>query len=277
MTMRPAALAAVPALALLGCGVPDTPIPVVVKEKPAATSVPNKPAELPKVKAAETDPAKLGEKIVDTKVGTGTTAEDGDTLQMRYTGRLKSDGSVFDSTAAHGDKPFTFPLGGGQVIKGWDIGIKGMKVGGKRTLEIPPELAYGPQAQDKIPANSTLVFDVDLVDVQKAADAQTVERTTLAPGTGPAVKLGDMVSITYKASLADGTVVDDQTAKPIQFKVGAPEVAVKGLNLALVGMKKGQRVEATIPPLLGYAGGMMSEKVPPGSTLKFLITLVSVG
>jgi FKBP-type peptidyl-prolyl cis-trans isomerase len=106
-------------------------------------------------------------KIEDVVVGTGDTAENGDTLSMKYTGKLEN-GAEFDSTAKHGDQPFKFPLGAGRVIKGWDQGILGMKVGGKRKLTIPPELGYGARgAGDRIPPNSTLVFDVELVGVEK--------------------------------------------------------------------------------------------------------------
>jgi peptidylprolyl isomerase len=103
-------------------------------------------------------------KIVDTVVGTGTEATKGKKVTVQYTGKLE-DGTKFDSSYDHG-QPFTFTLGVGQVIKGWDQGVNGMKVGGKRTLTIPPELGYGAQSQSGIPANSTLIFDVELLDVQ---------------------------------------------------------------------------------------------------------------
>ncbi|MFO0737184.1 MAG: FKBP-type peptidyl-prolyl cis-trans isomerase [Labilithrix sp.] len=103
----------------------------------------------------------------DLVVGSGETAESGDTLSMKYAGTLL-DGTEFDSTAKHGDQPFKFQIGAGRVIKGWDQGIVGMKVGGKRKLTIPPELGYGARgAGDKIPPNSTLVFNVELVGVEK--------------------------------------------------------------------------------------------------------------
>lgn len=102
--------------------------------------------------------------VVDTVVGTGTTAEAGKTVYVHYTGKL-TDGTVFDSSIPRGE-PFTFQLGSGQVIQGWELGISGMKVGGKRTLTIPPELGYGAQAMGPIPANSTLIFDVELMDVK---------------------------------------------------------------------------------------------------------------
>ena len=102
----------------------------------------------------------------DITVGTGTTAVSGKTVKVHYTGWL-TDGKKFDSSLDRG-QPFSFPLGGGQVIKGWDEGVAGMKVGGKRQLRIPPELGYGARgAGGVIPPNATLIFDVELLDVGK--------------------------------------------------------------------------------------------------------------
>ena len=98
-------------------------------------------------------------------MGTGTEAMAGDSVTVEYVGEL-TDGTVFDSTQSHG-QPFTFPLGKGQVIAGWDEGVLGMKVGGERVLVIPASLGYGAQAVGPIPANSTLVFDIKLDSVQK--------------------------------------------------------------------------------------------------------------
>ena len=101
----------------------------------------------------------------DLVVGKGREAKNGDTLVVEYTGTL-SDGTVFDSTQKHG-KPFSFELGAGRVIKGWDQGLAGMKVGGKRKLTIPPALAYGDKGMPPIiPPASTLVFDVELVSIK---------------------------------------------------------------------------------------------------------------
>jgi FKBP-type peptidyl-prolyl cis-trans isomerase len=105
-------------------------------------------------------------KITDSVVGTGATAQAGMTVFVHYTGTL-IDGQVFDSSIPRGE-PFSFELGGGQVIQGWDIGIQGMKVGGKRTLVIPASLAYGDRPTGPIPANSTLIFEVELLDVQSS-------------------------------------------------------------------------------------------------------------
>lgn len=99
----------------------------------------------------------------------GQTAKKGDMVSMNYTGRLE-DGTVFDSNVDpkfQHVEPFTFELGAGKVIPGWDEGIVGMKVGEKKTLVIPPEKAYGPNDYGPIPGNSTLTFDVELISIKK--------------------------------------------------------------------------------------------------------------
>ncbi len=106
--------------------------------------------------------------IQDQVVGTGATAMAGDSVTVNYVGAL-TNGTVFDASANHGTTGFTFVLGAGQVIKGWDQGVAGMKEGGKRLLAIPAALAYGDRAMgNAIPANSDLIFEVELLKVQKA-------------------------------------------------------------------------------------------------------------
>lgn len=100
-------------------------------------------------------------KIEDLHVGTGLTVGAGMSLTVNYTGTL-TDGTVFDTSI--GNRPFTFVLGVGEVIAGWDRGLVGMKVGGQRKLTIPSELGYGPQGSDPIPPNATLIFEVELLD-----------------------------------------------------------------------------------------------------------------
>ena len=110
-----------------------------------------------------------GLQLEDTTAGTGATAAAGKTCVMHYTGWLWNEGargSKFDSSHDHGS-PFSFGLGKGQVIKGWDEGVAGMQVGGKRTLLIPPELGYGARgAGGVIPPNATLLFEVELLDLK---------------------------------------------------------------------------------------------------------------
>lgn len=126
----------------------------------------NQPAE----KEQASKPA-LGVKVVqgvtvdDKKIGSGPAAKNGDRVGMRYIGKLK-DGKQFDANKK--GKPFTFRLGAGEVIRGWEIGIQGMSVGGERRITIPAHLAYGSKGMPGIPANSTLVFDVKLISLNKA-------------------------------------------------------------------------------------------------------------
>tara|TARA_B100000427_G_C15502792_1_gene592725 strand:- start:823 stop:1161 length:339 start_codon:yes stop_codon:yes gene_type:complete len=104
--------------------------------------------------------------IENIDTGDGTEAQDYNKVVVNYTGKLE-DGSIFDSSLKQGREPFTFTLGVGSVIKGWDIGVKGMKVGGKRRLTIPPELGYGDKgAGSVIPAGATLIFEIDLLKVE---------------------------------------------------------------------------------------------------------------
>jgi FKBP-type peptidyl-prolyl cis-trans isomerase len=109
-----------------------------------------------------------GLQYTDTNVGTGAEATAGKKVSVHYTGWLYNNGEKgkkFDSSLDRG-QPFSFPLGGHQVIQGWDEGVAGMKVGGKRTLIIPPDLGYGARgAGGVIPANATLMFDVELLKV----------------------------------------------------------------------------------------------------------------
>lgn len=120
-----------------------------------------------------TPPAQVEQLIKrETKTGQGEQAKPGDEVVVHYTGWLYEPkgeefrGRKFDSSVDRG-QPFSFPLGKGRVIKGWDEGVAGMQVGGKRTLIIPPEMAYGARgAGGVIPPNATLVFDVELLDVK---------------------------------------------------------------------------------------------------------------
>jgi len=149
------ALSLVAAMTLTGCG---------------GASSQETEAEQPEVQTpaapAQSDAA-TELQITDTVVGTGAEAKAGDTVTVNYTGWL-TDGTKFDSSLDSG-QPFQFPLGAGMVIKGWDQGVAGMKVGGKRELIIPPSLGYGAEgAGGVIPPNATLKFEVELLDVAPA-------------------------------------------------------------------------------------------------------------
>jgi FKBP-type peptidyl-prolyl cis-trans isomerase len=113
-------------------------------------------------------------KIEDEVPGTGAAVKNGDTVVVHYTGTLLN-GTKFDSSKDHG-QPFTTRIPG-QVIQGWNRGIPGMKVGGKRKLTVPPSLGYGPQANGKIPPNSTLLFEIELLEIKAGG--------RVAPPRGP--------------------------------------------------------------------------------------------
>jgi len=208
--------------------------------------------------------------IKDTKVGTGAAAVDSDLLTMDYTGKL-ADGKVFDSSKGPGKKPFVFILGAGQVIKGWDQGIKGMKVGGTRVLVIPPDLAYGNNAAPggAIPANSTLTFDVELKGIHKC------DFTILKAGTGEAAKFGDSVQVNLLGKLANGTKILSTYDKnqPATLTLGRTRGVPPGLAQAFFGMKIGEKRKVTIPPEYGL-GDRATATIPANSTLIFEIEMV---
>jgi len=133
-----------------------------------------------------------GLKIIELKLGTGNVATTGDNVSMQYTGWLSSCGTPFDTSRQAGRTPFTLQLGTGQVIPGWDEGIPGMKVGGKRKLIIPPALAYGSQGQTDpntgaviIPGNATLVFDVELISVAPGPSPSPTPKASPSPSPSP--------------------------------------------------------------------------------------------
>ncbi len=169
-------LTSVITLALVGCGNSGS------QQPPQAASTSTTPANATAVVPAGATVAanttasaqvpherKLADGLIikDIKIGTGPRAKDGQTVIVHYTGMLMN-GKVFDASSLHGNQPFPFTLGAGQVIPGWDIGVKGMRVGGIRELIIPPALAYGDQSPpgSGIPDNSTLKFRVHLLGVQ---------------------------------------------------------------------------------------------------------------
>jgi peptidylprolyl isomerase len=151
-------LAGVLLVAAPGCNKASTPA-ISVSTVPSTTTVDGKTVPL------KSTPSGL--KYYDSKVGTGPSPKSGQTAAVQYTGTLL-DGTKFDSSYDHGSAPFSFPVGMGRVIAGWDEGVATMKVGGKRRLVIPGALAYGPNPPPgaPIPPDATLVFDIELVSVQ---------------------------------------------------------------------------------------------------------------
>jgi len=202
----------------------------------------------------------------DVVVGRGPAAKFADVVTVDYTGKLLS-GKQFDSSA--GRAPFTFVLGAGMVIKGWEQGVAGMKVGGKRKLKIPAGLAYGSrQMGPDIPPNSTLLFDVELKKIQR------VGLKVLKKGSGAAAKGGDEVAIEYVGTLkSNGTQFDASNGKPIRFQLGGG--VIPGFTAGVLGMKLGEKRRITIPSELGY-GERAVGPIPANSDLVFQIELVGL-
>lgn len=174
--MEKSKIAAIVALVVLGAVIYLSQRPAIQKAEKAEQAqkaADAKPAETPPPSASakstsDNDIPKTVDHLIkkDIKVGTGTEAKAGDTVTVNYKGTL-TDGSQFDSSYDR-NEPFTFQLGAGNVIKGWDEGVQGMKVGGKRQLIIPSDLGYGAQGHPPvIPGNATLVFEVELLKVEK--------------------------------------------------------------------------------------------------------------
>jgi FKBP-type peptidyl-prolyl cis-trans isomerase len=165
------------ALAVAACGYPDP----YAANPPVANESPN-PSVSPSAAPGGDDFGTCnnltgvtypdGLKVMDVKVGTGPAAKSGQNAEVNYTG-WTTDGHPFDSSRFSGRKPFTFQVGQKQVIAGWDEGIPGMQIGGRRCLKIPPDLGYGASGQQDqttgqyvIPPNATLVFEVELLSLK---------------------------------------------------------------------------------------------------------------
>lgn len=130
----------------------------------ATTTKPEQPKAAPKAKQGGYKVTASGLKIKDIKEGQGAEVKKGDTVVVNYKGWL-DDGTVFDTSKKPGREPFDFTVGAGEVIKGWDEGLQGMKVGGVRELVIPSDMGYGSRAVGPIPANSTLHFEIELLKI----------------------------------------------------------------------------------------------------------------
>lgn len=214
--------------------------------------------------------------VIDDVVGEGEEAADGDMVYMLYRGTL-ADGTEFDSNLGADQNPFNFPLGRGQVIKGWDQGIVGMRVGGKRTLKIPAELGYGAQDMGKIKPNSDLYFTIEMIGLVKPGDNNAFTRRDLKEGSGKAAEKGKKLKVHYRAKLLNGKVFDDsyERGEPIEFVLSEDEVAVPAWLAALPGLREGGIREITANP--GVAYGMYAPaEIPPNSVVVFEVELIKV-
>ncbi len=268
---------------------------------PKGPAKPVAEAEAPSAKISpefEGDPlataTKDGLVMDDYILGQGNEVKEGWTAEVNYSGFLE-DGTMFDSSLKRGRRPFKFIVGKGQVIKGWDQGVLGMKVGGKRKLTVPAELGYGERGKGKIPANAELTFTLELVSARpplpdpqpasafkgKGVSTTTtpsgLEITDYKVGEGAEAKKGDTVAVHYTGTLKDGGTEFDSSIPrkaPIRFPIGTGRV-IKGWDEGIAGMKVGGLRKLVIPPELGY-GDRDKGKIPPNSTLVFTVELMEV-
>lgn len=213
----------------------------------------------------------------DVKVGDGLEARKGDVVYVLYEGTFEN-GKVFDSNLSDTSKvPYTFILGNGNVVKGWDEGIPGMKEGGERKLSIPASMGYGAAGQPPdIPANTDLFFTVRLLYVLRKEYDKSYDKDDIKPGTGPEAKEGDKVEVHYVGTYLNGKVFDDsrKRGKVVPFTIGKKE-AIPGIDFGVRGMKVGGVRKITIPPALSF-GIAGNEHVQGGQIVSYEVTLVSV-
>ena len=239
--------------------------------------------------AAPTTPAPPPPPVPDVPFGTtdlreggGAAVEDGWLLAIAYTGWLYDaatpDNRGREFAAAAAEAPFSFRMGVGQVIPGIDRGVMGMRVGGLRRIVVPPDLGFGAAGSDLVPANATLLFELELV-----AGAETpFSVEDLRSGDGEEATHGRSLSVAYEGWLYEltapenkGALFDSAAAEaPFQFTLGVGNVIV-GWDLGIVGMQVGGRRRIVIPHELAY-GAAGRSRIPGFATLLFEVELLSV-
>jgi peptidylprolyl isomerase len=220
-----------------------------------------------------------GLKYCITQQGNGDFPKAGDLVWVHYIAKFTND-SVYDSTQDRG--PLEVYLGQGQLIKGWEEGLRLLKPGGTITLIVPPHLAYGKEEKNGIPANSTLVFEIGLIQVNKgkqiepfSVDGIAIEKgkkglkyAVVAQGSGPFAKAGDNAYVHYTGFLPDGTIFDSSRKKgdPVRITVNSQQV-FEGWDMGLNMMQKGTKIKLFIPAKLAYGKDGYNNLVPPNSAI----------
>ena len=230
-----------------------------------------------------------GLKYIITQKSDGEIPAKGERVKVHYTGTLE-DGTKFDSSLDRGE-PFTFELGAGQVIKGWDEGIALLHKGEKATLIIPSELGYGSRDMGTIPPNSTLIFEVELVDIleevkiepfdiKEKGSSKTesgLEFILVEAGNGKKAGPGYTVTVNYTGYLEDGSIFDSSLKRdqPFVFQLGMGRV-IKGWDEGIAMMKVGDKARLIIPYQLAYGEKGYPGVIPPKATLIFDVELLDV-
>lgn len=227
-------------------------------------------------------------KTADTAIGTGASADTGKPVTVTYTAwvydvrNADTKGTKVDSNVGGTGLPFV--IGAGNVIKGFDQGTQGMKVGGKRTVTVPASLAYGSTGQGAVPANAAMVFDIELlaVDPNGWLTVTEVRADDLVVGSGTAANTGNTVVVTYTGWVYDARVANKKGAQfdsnvggqALTFKLGAGEV-IPGFEQGVQGMRPGGKRTITIPARLAY-GNTVKNSIPAGAALVFDVTASTV-
>lgn len=200
----------------------------------------------------------------------------GDFVRYHYNGSLL-DGTFFDSSYSR-NRTYDTYVGQGYVIAGMDEGLIGVCVGEKRTITIPPHLAYGEEGTgSKIPGSAVLVFDVHIIDFHNPSDSTVVTVTYMPEECDKQTKKGDFVKYHYNASLMDGTSIDStyNYGKTYNIVLGANQV-VPGMEDGLLEMCVGEKRHLVIPPHLGYGERGVTDEVPGSAVLVFDIELIEM-
>jgi peptidylprolyl isomerase len=223
------------------------------------------------------------------KKGDGKQATRGSKVIVHYTGTL-TNGTKFDSSKDR-NQPFSFKLGIGQVIQGWEEGIALMREGEVAILTIPPSIGYGDRDMGSIPPNSTLIFEVELIAVHEAVkpfDVKGKDTISLPSGLKYIVegngrkdaqqaKEGDVAVVHYTGYFLDGKVFDSsiEREEPATFTLGGGRL-IRGWEEGVMRMKIGDRYRLIIPPHLAYGQEGINNLIPPNSTLIFDVELVEL-
>lgn len=248
-----------------------------------------KPNAKRKIKVNEEYTTASGLKYKVTELGKGRKVEVGDKVTAHYTGRL-TNGVKFDSSKDR-NQPFSFTVGAGMVIRGWDEGFALLNIGDKALFTIPPAIAYGERNMGTIPPNSTLVFEVEVIDAvtpvkPKAFDVKGKDTLTTASGlryimvsqgTGVKAEAGKTVDVHYTGYLMDGKIFDSSIERgdPISFPLGQ-KMVIPGWEEGIALMKVGDKIRLIIPSDLGYGANGAGGVIPPNATLVFDVELMNV-
>lgn len=226
--------------------------------------------------------------IKDLELGAGIPVDSGYYFFAHYTGYI-NDNEVFD-TSHERNTPINFQLGVGQIIPAWEIGIKGMRAGGKRMLTTPPELAYGETGIPGIlPAGVTLHFEIEMIEVIKPPVAWDISSSRMRStesgiqyviienGRGNKPEPNDLVAVDYSGYLEDNTLFDSSLLRSevFRFRIGT-EYVIKGWDEIIQDMRVGEKRVVIIPPELAYGNGGLYGIIPPDARLRFDIELIEI-